>query len=101
MKPRAAAVIIEGERLLVVRRKRETKEYSVLPGGSIEFGECPEAACCREVKEETGLDVEILKRTAITARVPIVDVRGGDVVVAWETSHKYRFHALKRNPKCM
>ena len=29
------------------------------PGGAIELGETPEAAAIREVKEETGLDVEV------------------------------------------
>ncbi|MBM6618818.1 NUDIX hydrolase [Bacillus suaedaesalsae] len=29
------------------------------PGGSIEEGETPQEACVREVKEETGFDVEI------------------------------------------
>lgn len=32
-----------------------------LPGGRIEFKEKPEEAVLREVKEETGLDVEIVK----------------------------------------
>jgi len=32
-----------------------------LPGGNLNYGEEPEAAVVREVKEETGLDVEVRK----------------------------------------
>jgi 8-oxo-dGTP pyrophosphatase MutT (NUDIX family) len=31
------------------------------PGGGIEAGETPEEACIREVKEETGYDIAIIK----------------------------------------
>ena len=59
MNPRAAAIILEGGRILLVHRKKPGLEYFVLPGGSIEGRESPEVACVREVKEETGLDVAI------------------------------------------
>jgi len=53
------AVIIENERILLVKRKYDPfKNYWALPGGFIELGETVEAACIREVKEETNLDVE-------------------------------------------
>ena len=60
MNPRAAAIIIEGDKVLLVHRLKGEREYWVLPGGSIESGESQEQACCREVKEETGLDIGIV-----------------------------------------
>jgi 8-oxo-dGTP diphosphatase len=62
MNPRAAAIIIENRRVLLVHRIKSQRDYWVLPGGSIEGNESVEQACLREVKEETGLDIQILSR---------------------------------------
>ena len=61
MNSRAAAIIIKDGKVLLVHRIRGEMEYWVLPGGSIEAGESPEQACCREAKEETGLDIRIVR----------------------------------------
>jgi ADP-ribose pyrophosphatase YjhB (NUDIX family) len=58
--PCAGAVVVHDGRLLLVRRANDPGRglWSV-PGGRVEAGESPEAACAREVREETGLDVEV------------------------------------------
>lgn len=52
-----SAVIFEGERVLLAHRR--DIDWWNLPGGGMEYGETVEEAVRREVKEETGLDVEV------------------------------------------
>lgn len=59
MKDRAAAVIVRNGKILLMRRHREGRDYSSLPGGKIESPESPRDACIRELREETGLAVVI------------------------------------------
>lgn len=62
---KTAAAIIEfpnNKVLLIKRGTRVFRGYWALPGGRAELGETVEETVIREVKEETGLDVEILKK---------------------------------------
>lgn len=53
-------VIVDGGRVLLVQRKFEPLAgHWTLPGGAIELGEGAAQAVEREVREETGLDVEV------------------------------------------
>ena len=53
---RAVAVVIDGADVLLIDRRKGGREYSALPGGGVEQGETLEAACLRELREETGLE---------------------------------------------
>ena len=56
---RAVAVVIDGERLLVIKRHKRGRDYAVLPGGRVEHGETAAQAAVRELWEETTLTAEI------------------------------------------
>ena len=53
------AVVIDGERLLVIKRHKHGRDYAVLPGGGVEHGETVAQAALRELQEETTLTAEI------------------------------------------
>lgn len=55
-----ALIVNENGEVLIVRSKKWGEKYTV-PGGHIELGERAEDAIVREVKEETGLDSEVVE----------------------------------------
>ncbi|MDD5171581.1 MAG: NUDIX hydrolase [Candidatus ainarchaeum sp.] len=55
-------VLIENGKILLIRRAREPfKGEWATPGGRIEDNETAEECARREMKEETGLDIEIIR----------------------------------------
>ena len=59
MRDRSSVVIIENEKVLLIKRRREDFVYYAFPGGGIEQGETPEEAAKREALEELGVEVII------------------------------------------
>lgn len=58
MRVSAKAIVMNGDKFLMVKQTRPTLFFWDLPGGRMEYGETPEQTVIRELKEETMLDVK-------------------------------------------
>jgi mutator protein MutT len=64
------AIMLEGDRILMAQRgKQPLKGWWSLPGGALEIGELLADAVRREVREETGLEIEPLGVLEIFERI--------------------------------
>ena len=64
MNKTARAIVLNSNGIILIHRKKvkygKVYEYYATPGGHLEDNETFEEACIREVKEELGLDVDIV-----------------------------------------
>lgn len=90
-------VFREGEQcievLLIKRKKDPYKGYWALPGGFLEIEETPEEAARRELKEETGLEIDVLKEVGTFGEIDR-DPRGRTITIAFYTF----FHRNQNDP---
>lgn len=56
---RLAGVAVRGDQILLVQHQRAGREYYLLPGGGLEWGERCEAGLAREFQEELSLQVSV------------------------------------------
>ena len=54
-------VQLSGDRIVLIKRSNEPIGWA-LPGGFVDEGESLHAACIREVREETGLEVDLTEQ---------------------------------------
>ncbi len=62
MKHSVVAIIFQNDRKEILCAKRRDVSLWVMPGGAVDPGETYEEAVVREVKEETGVDVKIVRK---------------------------------------
>ena len=70
-----AVIVTDDRRVVLVKRSREplAGQWS-LPGGTLEFGESLEAGTAREVREETGLSVDVGPVVEVFDRILLGDL---------------------------
>lgn len=98
-------IVVEDGRILLIRRGKEPYAgFHALPGGFVDYGERVEDAVRREMREETGLDTDIVGLLGVysdPARDPrghtvslvyILRVKGGEVEAGDDASDASWFH---------
>lgn len=58
---RVAGILIEDNKILLIEHIKNDKKYWLVPGGGVDWGESTAEAITREYKEETNLDIEVVK----------------------------------------
>jgi mutator protein MutT len=64
MRIRAGCILIEENKLALIERHRAGRHYFSFPGGGVDEGESLEQAVVREVEEELGLQVDVIRKIA-------------------------------------
>lgn len=64
MRVRAGCILIENDRVALIERHRAGRHYFTFPGGGVDQGESHEYAAVREMQEELGLHVRVIRKIA-------------------------------------
>ena len=68
-----AAIVRDGRLLLVKRRRAPEAGHWSLPGGKVDFVESVADAVKREIREEVGLEIELLRSLGIVEMIGVDD----------------------------
>lgn len=58
---RAGVLLLDDDKVCLIKRVRGGFTYYLFPGGGVEDGESPEEAAVREAHEELGLEVQLIR----------------------------------------
>lgn len=96
-------IVIYNNKILIMKKFKPSSDgygYWELPGGGLEYGETPHEALIRELKEETGLTIRVIKPvytfTAIrphyqTVGIGFLSIPTNDHVVLSHEHTEYKF----------
>jgi 8-oxo-dGTP diphosphatase len=79
----SAGIFRDGKILLVRRAREPAKGVYTFPGGRVEYGESLTDALTREIREETGLVIEIVGLVGYREALPARTGGHGHFVVRW------------------
>ena len=108
--PAAGAVIVKDDKVLMVKRAHPPRiGWWCLPAGFMEWKEHPRDTAIREIKEETGLDIELGDffdvysgdddpRTNAILLLYLADITGGEITPA-DDALEVRFFSFDDLPK--
>jgi len=66
---RPTGILIEDQKILLIKQDVTEKRHWSLPGGKLEAGESIEQCLVRELKEETGLDISVKELLYVCDRI--------------------------------
>ncbi len=66
---RPTGILIENQKILLIKQDVTEKRHWSLPGGKLEPGESIEQCLVREMKEETGLDISVRELLYVCDRI--------------------------------
>ncbi|OQX91911.1 MAG: hypothetical protein B6D58_05670 [candidate division Zixibacteria bacterium 4484_95] len=108
--PAAGAIVEKDGKILLVKRKYPPYVGDwCLPAGFMEYNESPEQCCVREIKEETGLTVNLKSsfktysgdddpRSHAVLVLYLADITGGDIEPGDDAS-EVKFFAMDKLPR--
>lgn len=66
---RVCGILKKNDELLFVKHIKKEKEYWLLPGGGVDYGETFQSSLRREFKEEVNLDIEVKEMLFISEAI--------------------------------